>query len=285
MNPNHLPFLIAKNQGFFREAGLDVSILVPTTPEESLDLVAQGKADFGVGEPIGLIRGRAQHRPLVSIGPLLTHTVVGLMYLRDGPIKRLENLRHRRVGWPGPERDQPLLAAMLETAGLTLDDILPVDVGLAPTEALLNGKADAVFGAFATHELVEAEARGASVEFVSPTHYGAPDFYQLVVITSDRMVAKHPTVVRRFTRALAQGLSFTHQHPNEALGTYLMAHAVADPALSAKAFDKTWPYFPESLAQDPARWQAVHDWLLARGALARPIPLEQFFTNRFVPET
>ena len=284
LNPDHLPFIVAKEQGFFREEGLDVSILVPTVPEESLELVARGKADFGVGEQTNLIKARAQRWPLISIGPLLTNTVVCLMYLKEGPIKRLENLKHRRVGWPGLEIDLPILGTMLEAAGLNFDDILPVDVGFALTDALLTGKADAVFGAFVNYEQVEAESRGAAVEFVSPTKYGVPDLYQLVVMTSERMAAEQPALVRGFTRALMRGLTFTHQHPNEALGTYIKANAMADPALSAKTFDKTWPYFPETLVQDPARWKSVMEWLLKRGVIRKLIPLEKLFTNRFVPK-
>src|SRR5579872_7013701 len=83
LNPDHLPFIVAKEQGFFREEGLDLSIVIPTVPEESLELVARGKADFGVGEQTNLIKARAQRWPLVSIGPLLTNTVVCLMYLKE----------------------------------------------------------------------------------------------------------------------------------------------------------------------------------------------------------
>ena len=36
------------------------------------------------------------------------------MYLKEGPITRLEDLRHRRVGWPGLEIDLPILGTMLE---------------------------------------------------------------------------------------------------------------------------------------------------------------------------
>ena len=282
LNPDHLPFIVAKEQGFFREEGLDLSIIVPTVPEESLELVARGKADFGIGEQTNLIKARSQGGPLISIGPLLVNTVVCLMYLKDGPIKRVENLKHRRVGWPGLEIDLPILGTMLEAAGLTFDDILPVDVGFALTDALLTGKADAVFGAFVNYEQVEAESRGAAVEFISPTKYGVPDLYQLVVMTSDRMVTEHPKLVQGFTQAFTRGLTFTHQHPNEALGIYIKANAMADPALSAKTFDKTWPYFPETLTQDPKRWKSVMDWLLKRGVIKKPVPLEKLFTNRFV---
>src|SRR5256886_4169787 len=281
-NPDRLPIVAAKEKGFFREEGLELSILVPTVPEESLDLVAHGKADFGVGEQTNLIKARAHGQPLISIGPLLAHTVVCLMYLKNGPIKSLEDLRGKRVGWPGLEIDLPVVGTMLEAAGLTHADIVPVDVGFALTDALIKGKADAVFGAFVNYEQVEAELKGASVEFVRPTQYGVPDLYQLVVMTSDRMVKQKPEVVRKFVRPYARGLALTHEQPDEALSLYNKANAMADPILSAKTFDKTWPYFPEILTQDESRWAAARDWLFKRGVIKKHMPLDKLFTNRFV---
>jgi putative hydroxymethylpyrimidine transport system substrate-binding protein len=283
LNPDHLPLVVAKEAGFFLDEGLHLSILVPTVPEESLDLVACGKADFGIGEQTNLIKARERGRRLISIGPLLDHTVVCLMYLKDGPIKRLQDLLNRRVGWPGLEIDLPILGTMLEAAGLTHDDIRPVDVGFGLTEALLSGKADAVFGAFVNYEQVEAESRGAAVEFVSPTDYQVPDLYQLVVMTSDDMIRRNPNVVHAFAKAYARGLDYTHAHPEEALGLYLKAHAMADPVLSAKTFDATLPYFPKTLRQDGARWKTVHDWLHARGVITRRLPAATLFTNNFLP--
>jgi putative hydroxymethylpyrimidine transport system substrate-binding protein len=283
LNPDHLPLVVAKEAGFFRDEGIRLSILIPTVPEESLDLVACGKADFGVGEQTNLIRARDRGQPLVSIGPLLEHTVVCLMYLRDGPIKRLEDLRHRRVGWPGLAIDLPILGTMLQAAGLTHQDIMPVDVGFGLTDALLSGKADAVFGAFVNYEQVEAESRGAAVEFVSPTDYQVPDLYQLIVMTSGALIRRSPGTVQGFVRAVSRGLAYTHDHPEEALGLYLKASAVADPALSARTFQATLPYFPRTLRQEPGRWKSVRDWLHGRGVIGKPVPLTKLFTNAFLP--
>src|SRR5207245_3268803 len=117
---------------------------------------------------------------------------------------------------------------MLEAAGLTHAEIMPVDVGFALTDALISGKADSVFGAFVNYEQVEAEMKGASVEFVSPTQYNVPDMYQLVVMTSDRMVRQKPEIVRKFSRAYARGLALTHEQADEALSRYDKANASAD---------------------------------------------------------
>ncbi|WP_447977425.1 ABC transporter substrate-binding protein [Candidatus Nitrospira bockiana] len=283
LNPDHLPFVVAKEHAFFRDEGLDLSIVVPTVPEESLDLVARGKADFGVGEQTNLIKARAHGAPLIAIGPVLNDTVVCLMYRKDGPIQRLEDLRGRRIGWPGLEIDLPVLGTMLNAAGLTHDDIHPVDVGFALTDALLSGRADAVFGAFVNYEQVEAQLRGAAIEFVSPTRFGVPPLYQLVLFTSDTVLRRRPDLARGFARAVSRGLALTHEHPHEALGLYLKAHPLADPALSAKTFQATLPYLPETLDQDADRWQRVQDWLIARGVISRPIPLHRLFTNACVP--
>ncbi|MGH7256110.1 MAG: ABC transporter substrate-binding protein [Nitrospirales bacterium] len=283
LNPDHLPLVAAKEAGYFRDEGLELSIVVPTVPEESLDLVARGKTDFGIGEQTNLIKARSAGDPLVSLGPLLTHTVVCLMFLKDGPITRLEDLRGRRVGWPGLEIDLPILGTMLGSAGLTHADIQPVDVGFALTDALLAGRADAVFGAFINYEQVEAEQKGAAVRFVSPTDAGVPDLYQLVVFTSDRMVTRQSAIVRGFTRAYQRGLRLTADQPGKALLLYQKAHSMADPDLSRMTFEATRPYFPTTIRQDPARWKAVHDWLLQRGILKRKLPVSFFFTNVFVP--
>lgn len=283
VNPDHLPLIVAKEQGYFREEGLDLSILVPTVPEESLELVARGKADFGVGEQTNLIRARDHKQPLVSIGPLLSHTVVSLMFLTEGSITGPEDLRGRRIGWPGLAIDLPILTTVLEAAGLGIDDITPVDVGFALTDALIQGKADAVFGAFVNYEQVEAELRGASVRFVSPTDYGVPDLYQLVVMTSERMVSRHPQLVRSFSRAFARGLAFTNRKPEEALRLYNQANSMADPVLSTKTFAATRPYFPSTLRQESARWKTVRDWLYSRGIISSRVPLETLYTNAFVP--
>ena len=97
-----------------------------------------------------------------------------------------------------------------------------MDVGFALTDALISGKADAVFGAFVNYEQVEAEMKGASVEFVSPTQYNVPDMYQLVVMTSDRMVKQKPETVRKFVRAYASGENLPSIRVAEKVGMKLV---------------------------------------------------------------
>jgi putative hydroxymethylpyrimidine transport system substrate-binding protein len=44
-NPDHAGFLVAQDQGYFEDAGLDVSLDSPSGPSLPIKLVAAGKAD------------------------------------------------------------------------------------------------------------------------------------------------------------------------------------------------------------------------------------------------
>src|SRR5438094_4657845 len=108
--------------------------------------------------------------------------------------------------------------------------------------------------------------------------------YQLVVMTSDRMVKQKPEVVHKCVRAYERRLALTHEQAEEALSLYNKAHAMADPTLSARTFGATLPFFPRDLRQEPARWKAVHDWLHTRGVIKKKLRLKDLFTNAFVPK-
>ena len=46
-NTNHTGFYVAKNKGYYKEAGLDVDIIEPGD-NATTSMVAAGKADFGI---------------------------------------------------------------------------------------------------------------------------------------------------------------------------------------------------------------------------------------------
>lgn len=72
-NTNHTGLYVAKEKGYYKEEGLDVEIIQPG--ENSADqLVASGKADFGVSSAEGITQARATDLPLVSIAAVISIT-------------------------------------------------------------------------------------------------------------------------------------------------------------------------------------------------------------------
>ena len=99
VNPDHGPLIVAEQLGYFRAAGLDVEMIAPADPNDPPKLVAAGKADVAVSYQPQLHMQVAQGLPLVRIGTLVATPLNSLVVLRDGPIKKIADLKGRKIGF------------------------------------------------------------------------------------------------------------------------------------------------------------------------------------------
>lgn len=93
VNPNHAAIIIAKQQGYFDEQGLDVEITEPADPSMPPKLVASNQADIAVDYQPQLQQSIAQGLPLVRIGTVINTPLNSLVILKDSNITKLEGLK------------------------------------------------------------------------------------------------------------------------------------------------------------------------------------------------
>ena len=86
VNPDHAPLIIAKEQGFFKAAGLDDKLVAPSDPSLPPKLVAAGKADLAVSYQPQLHVQVSQGLPLIRIATLVSTPLNSLVVMKDGPI-------------------------------------------------------------------------------------------------------------------------------------------------------------------------------------------------------
>ena len=72
VNPDHAPLIVAKQKGFFKNAGLDVDLIAPADPNSPPKMVAAGKADLAVSYQPQLHVQVSQGLPLIRIGTLVS---------------------------------------------------------------------------------------------------------------------------------------------------------------------------------------------------------------------
>ena len=75
-NTNHTGLYVAKDKGYFKEQGLEVEIIQPSEGGTS-QLVATGKAQFGVSYQEDVTMARANGIPVVSIAAVIQHNTSG----------------------------------------------------------------------------------------------------------------------------------------------------------------------------------------------------------------
>jgi putative hydroxymethylpyrimidine transport system substrate-binding protein len=283
-NPDHVPFYVAKAEGYFSRQGLEVDIIVPADPSDPLKLVAVGKCDFAVSYQPSVIMAAAQGLPVVSIGALIQHPLSTILFLESSGFKRPADFRGKRIGYSVAPLYPVFFAAVAQNAGLTPRDYKLYHVGFNLVAPLLTGQVDAVIGAFRNYEAIQVELEGKKVGIFPLEKNGIPDFYELVLITNAKTLQHDPETVKEFLRAVTQGIDQTVAQPKTSLASFLRANPDCDNTLNRRSFAATLPFFKGSPAQDPARWQALERFMVQRGLVTTSIPVKTLVWPAAEPE-
>ena len=195
------PFYVAQQEGFYADAGLEVTIEHRQAPDVQR-LVADGQAEFGVADATDVMIARTQGIPIRYVSTLYQRFPVALIgeaaTMPDDPA----GLAGMRIGTPGPFGSSwHALVALLDAGGLT-----PEDVGVREypqfdqVDGLSNGDVDLITG-FRNNEPLQLEARGMDVGLMT-----VDDVAPLPgpgTIVGDELLAADPELVRAFVEATA----------------------------------------------------------------------------------
>ena len=287
-NTNHPGIFVARDLGYFREAGLDVQIVEPgeVYPEAA---VAGGAADFGISFQESVSLARAEGAPLVSVAAVAQHNTSGFASLAPLCVTGPADFEGLRYGAWGSPSEIPTLKALMEGSGADFDKLAMVTTGFSDPLALLSeGQVDLVW-IFYGWQGIQAEVKGIDLNVVMMEDYPecVPDFYTPVVITSELTVANKPGLVEALLEALSRGYTFAAEHPDEAADILLQAVPELDSALVRESQRWLSDYYiaeaPRWGEQEESVWQGYAAWMVEHEVFALPIAIEDAFTNRFLP--
>lgn len=271
-NAGFAGFYAAQSQGFFADHGLDVTIL-PYSETSADVLVGAGQAQFGTIDEGGLMIDDAAGSDLVSIMAIMQHEAERLAVSTDaaGSVSSPRDLAGRTFGGYGVPIEQALNDAMITADGGT-PDYKTVTLGASVYDSLQNGDVDWAIP-YATDDIAWAAAEGHPWKTFAPTDYGVPDFYDKIIFGSSAYTDAHPDVTRAFVAAAQQGYTWAAQHPDDAVTGQAHqvdgAFDVGQQTTTAKLLASDYWLAPDGTVgpQDPARWTAFADFLVAQKVL------------------
>jgi len=198
-------YYAAIDQGYFRDAGFDVSLRELADGHDPISAVLNGEADFGVAaSELALLR--AQGKPVVALAVIIQHSpAVLLVNRRKTP--RIEALNERRIMLLPHEAE---LLAYLKRAGVSRYTAVSHSFDTAD---LIAGRVDALSGYSTDEPFVLRREKFPFLAF-SPSTAGV-DFYGDTLFTVEQRIAKSPDSVRAFRAAVLRGWQYAMDHPEE----------------------------------------------------------------------
>ena len=143
-NVQFSPFYIAKERGYFEDAGFDVTFDY-RWETDGIQLVAAGEIPFSIASGDQVIQARSQGLPVVAVAAWYQRFPVGVIALEGVPLDAPEDLAGLTIGIPETFGASYIgLRALLEAGGLTESDINLQTIGYAQLATLTAGTVDAV---------------------------------------------------------------------------------------------------------------------------------------------
>jgi ABC-type nitrate/sulfonate/bicarbonate transport system substrate-binding protein len=287
-NTNHTGLYVALELGYYAEAGLDVEIGLP--PEGgAADLVAAGKADFGVSyqEQVTFARTADSPVPIVAIAALIRHNTSGFASRRGAGISSPKDWRGKRYGGWGSPVEEAMLKAIMAKYGADYSEVESVSIGSADFFAATERDIDFAW-IFYGWDGVAAELRGIEIDYLPLTDLAPElDYYTPVLVASEETVRADPGFARAFLEATKRGYEYAIAHPAEAAAILAKRADGLDPALARASQEWLAPRYVDDAPRwgqmERSVWETYARWLLDNGLLARPLDVDAAFTNELLP--
>ena len=274
-NTNHTGLFVAQQEGWFREAGLDVQFL-PYNNTSPDTLVSSGAAEFGISFQDSFTFSKAAGADITSVMAVLQHWATQIAVRADrADITSPRDLDGKTYGGFGAAYEEPKMRAVIQDAGGT-GTFRTVVLGTAAYEALYAGEVDFT-EPFVAWEGIEAELRGQPLKTFSYTDYGFPDAYNVLLIGNSPWLAAHPDLAARFVQAAQRGYQLAAEDPDRAAQLLIDANpgAFTEPELVTRSQHMLAERFLRDEngrvgTQTAQKWTEYSGWVFDSGALTGP---------------
>lgn len=215
---NGMPYGVALAKGYFKEFGIDITGIrsspggAPTIRNLLAGNLSFGEA--GLTAIVAAIRGGADIKIIAET--CNTTAEIGWVVRHDSPVKTIQDLKGRRIGFTNPNSTTHALALMLlEAAGYKPTDATTLSTGgFGPgLAALEHGELDVA--PFA--EPLYAQSKG-KYRLLAWSTDVLPPMVDVLAITTERAIKARPDFLRAMLKARRKAVEFMNSNPRESAG-------------------------------------------------------------------
>ncbi|MGN1057343.1 MAG: ABC transporter substrate-binding protein [Comamonas sp.] len=231
-------FLQPAAKGYFKQAGLDVTIDAGNGSGGAVQRVASGAYDMGFADMASLMEFHANNpdannKP-VGVMMVYNNTPAAVMALKKSGIANASDLSGKKLGAPVFDSGRKAFPVFAKANKVENATWTSMDPPLRET-MLIRGDVDAITG-FTFTSLLNLEARGAKTSDVVVMQYAdhGVKHYGNVIIASPKMVKENPEAIKKFLSAFAKGAKEVMANPATSIEHVKARDGIVNTALETR---------------------------------------------------
>jgi NitT/TauT family transport system substrate-binding protein len=274
------PFYLAQSGGYYRDAGLEVSIEFKQSPDV-IRLVGDDQAQFGVADATDVMISRTSGIPIKYVSTLYQSFPVSIIGRAGNVPSDPAGLAGKKIGTPGKFGSSwAALLALLKAGGLTEKDVTIREYPqFNQVDGLANGDVDLITG-FRNNEPLRLEQQGIAVDQLTIDRIAplpGPG-----IIAGDGLLDSNPELVQRFVAATAKAQAAVIDDPQRGMDA-AAAEVTAvkeDPQTSLKVLQATAELWKGTGGFAYGRidlelWQKAYATMKELGFIDGSVPMEE----------
>ncbi len=286
----YVPIFVGVEKGIFEEAGFDVSVQPSQGSAFAATAVGGGKADYGLGNPAGVVRTILMGAKVKIFGAFADGTTVGLAATK--PYPKLEQVLGKTVGTSLRDGTRVVLPLLLEEHNLDPSKVTWINADPATyAHLLVSGRVDfisaTIDGDMPRLEQFAAE-QGKKVHFHPFFEWGYDMSFGYAFITSAKRLEENPEEVKTFAAALVKSVEWAMANPEEGARIMVKLNPGLDLDLVRTQWKRSIPTFNTDFVKKHGygaltreRVQNLIDFVKKTQSIEGPITPDEVYAHGF----
>jgi NitT/TauT family transport system substrate-binding protein len=214
---DHAAYWVALEKGYYKAAGLDVTLENSKGSGDSIAKVDTGRADAGLADAAVLIASKARGTTVKTIGMVFDKTPLNIFSLKSKPLAKPKDLEGASLGSPPGDAQRQMFPAFAKANGIDAGKITWVNIEpaakiAAVAEKRMDGVADYTTGL----PLYEKAAGKGNIVMMPWANFGF-DLYSMSIMASAKTMKDKPKQLKAFLEASYKGWRDVMADPKAAM--------------------------------------------------------------------
>lgn len=283
------PFYVAKDEGWYKDAGLNVTLTPGTSSLQAAELVADGKVQYAYVDSGAMAGVISRGGNAIMVSSFQQESPVGMVHSSDVPITSAQDLKGKTIfanAAGGPVIQ--LLYAVLARAGMSKNDIHLQIVDPTAEVSTFEAHPQDIMLSFWNSAYPAIVEHMPNAVFTPYAALGVNVLSEGIAVNGNEL-KHHPASVKGFVQATVRAYKYTIAHPTQAIQMMMKDVPGSNQAILTKSLQVSLPLLHTPATQgkpigwmSPADWQTSLDLLHTYSTLKNVLPANKYYTDEFV---
>jgi len=282
---DHAPYYFALQEGWYKDAGIDLDIQQGKGSSMSAQRTGIGKNPIGLADLGTALVAKGKGADIVAVMNVYANSPYGIYWLKSSGIKGPRGLVGRKIGNPSWDAARQMWPALAKSVGIDPKSVTWVNIQPnAKLGALMNGDIDATTSFYNIHHIFQAKL-GDNMGFFPWKEYGVNPYGNSIIVNAKYLKEK-PDVVKNFVRVTQKAFRICVDTPDPCIRALVNANT----GLKFDNEKTNWGLVNELMRDefsttvalgyfDPARMQNDYELIENYFDIKKPFDIKTTYTN------